>query len=132
MFSKKPSQNDKLTWTPEPYLQIGTVLVKPRRMVSLVIGIYFSNTNISSLRLRQLCLEIMFCILVYLLALKQIYLLRSKFSLFLFFYNLSDRTPTRDFDFLKIPSNFIKFKNSQILTYYRYIILRNLHHSYPQ
>ena len=34
-FSKQPGQNDKLTGTPEPNFQIGTVPVKPRRMFSL-------------------------------------------------------------------------------------------------
>ena len=35
MFSKKPGQNNKLTGTPEPHIQTGTVQVKPKRMVSL-------------------------------------------------------------------------------------------------
>ena len=32
---KKNGQNDKLTGTPEAYLQTGTVPIKPRRMVRL-------------------------------------------------------------------------------------------------
>ena len=35
IISKKPGQKDKLTGTPEPYLQTVTVPVKPRRMISL-------------------------------------------------------------------------------------------------
>ena len=38
IISKKLGQSDKLTRKPEPYLQTGTLPVKPKRMVSLTIA----------------------------------------------------------------------------------------------